>query len=276
MNASYIDLAQIVLYVFWAFFAGLIYYLHQENKREGYPLDSERSDFVRPVGFPGLPAPKTFILPHGAGTVSVPNDNRDTRPIAARTMEPWPGSALVPTGNPMIDGVGPAAYAERANVPDLTANGHARIVPLRVAKDFHIDKGSLDPIGMPVMGADGVVAGKVSDIWVDRSEGLIRYLEVQVGERKVLLPINFTMTSRPDVAGAMWGLEWLFSIVMPSPNTGSKEGVVKVSAITGRQFADVPATASTDHVTRREEDRICGYFGGGMLYASPERAEPLV
>ena len=30
----YIDVAQLTLYVFWIFFAGLVYYLHRENKRE--------------------------------------------------------------------------------------------------------------------------------------------------------------------------------------------------------------------------------------------------
>jgi photosynthetic reaction center H subunit len=40
---SYIDVAQVVLYAFWIFFAGLIYYLHQEDKREGYPLLSTAS-----------------------------------------------------------------------------------------------------------------------------------------------------------------------------------------------------------------------------------------
>ena len=32
---SYIDVAQIVLYLFWIFFFGLIYYLIRENLREG-------------------------------------------------------------------------------------------------------------------------------------------------------------------------------------------------------------------------------------------------
>ena len=35
---SYIDVAQFALYAFWLFFAGLIFYLLRENKREGYPL----------------------------------------------------------------------------------------------------------------------------------------------------------------------------------------------------------------------------------------------
>lgn len=37
---EYIDGAQIALYVFWAFFVGLVIYLRKEDKREGYPLDS--------------------------------------------------------------------------------------------------------------------------------------------------------------------------------------------------------------------------------------------
>jgi len=29
-------------------------------------------------------------------------------------------------------------------------------------------------------------------------------------------------------------------------------------------------------VTLREEDRIMGYYGGGQLYATPRRTEPLI
>ena len=31
-----------------------------------------------------------------------------------------------------------------------------------------------------------------------------------------------------------------------------------------------------DQITFLEEDRIVGYFGGGTLFATPERLEPLV
>ena len=34
-----VDLAQISLYAFWLFFAGLVIYLQRENMREGYPLE---------------------------------------------------------------------------------------------------------------------------------------------------------------------------------------------------------------------------------------------
>ena len=35
---SNFDIAQLSLYLFWAFFIGLVIYLQRENMREGYPL----------------------------------------------------------------------------------------------------------------------------------------------------------------------------------------------------------------------------------------------
>ena len=52
---GYIDVAQMVLYAFWIFFAGLIYYLHREDKREGYPLVSERKPFQYRAGASRIP-----------------------------------------------------------------------------------------------------------------------------------------------------------------------------------------------------------------------------
>jgi len=63
----HLDGAQIVLYAFWLFFFGLVYYLRREDKREGYPLESERG----PVqGFPAVPEPKVFNAAHHAGKES--------------------------------------------------------------------------------------------------------------------------------------------------------------------------------------------------------------
>ena len=36
-----VDLAQVMLYLFWIFFAGLVIYLRREDRREGYPLESD-------------------------------------------------------------------------------------------------------------------------------------------------------------------------------------------------------------------------------------------
>ena len=50
--------------------------------------------------------------------------------------------------------------------------------------------------------------------------------------------------------------------------------MVRTSAITGAQFANVPGRKSDLMVTAREENQIRGYFGGGYLYATSERTEP--
>jgi photosynthetic reaction center H subunit len=250
---GYLDIAQVVLYIFWFFFAGLIFYLHRENKREGYPLDSDRLNGtggrIRVVGWPPLPKSKTYCTSHGTSTV-LPNDKRDTRPIAARPTAPFPGAPLEPIGDPMLAAVGPGSYAERADDPDLTYDGQLKILPLRLAPEFHVVEGSHDPRGRPVIGADGEVGGTVSDLWVDRSEAILRYIEVEVpGKGKVLLPYTFSVVTRRNV---------------------------QVKAILASQFANVPTLRNPDRVTLLEEDKITGYFGGGTLYATPERREPLI
>ena len=250
---SNIDVAQVVLYVFWIFFFGLIFYLRQEDRREGYPLEAD-VETGRGPSIPAtlMPRPKTFHLANGE-TVTVPNDKRDTRPIAAQRVGVWSGAPMQPTGNPLVDAVGPASYAERADRPDVTAHGDNRLQPMRSATGFVIEGRDPDPRGMDVIAADGKAAGTVTDCWVDVAEHLIRYFEVEVvGGGKVLLPVNFT----DGIDGA--------------------RNRVTVGAITAAQFADVPTTASPDQVTLREEDRITGYYGGGMLYATADRSEPFL
>jgi photosynthetic reaction center H subunit len=251
---AYLDVAQVVLYVFWLFFAGLILYIRREDRREGYPLISSATGRPRPHSWLFIPEPKTFQLANG-NTVAAPRPEIDTRPINAREMAGGPGSPLVPTGDPMMGAIGPGAYALRADVPDVTYEGHNRIVPIRVASDFSIEPRDPDPRGMPVLGADGVQGGVVRDVWVDRSEYIIRYLELEVGAaaaaRRVLLPMNFCTVDKANRR-------------------------VQVDAILGRHFANVPGTRAADRVTLLEEEKIMAYYGGGCLYATPDRAEPLL
>lgn len=63
MITRYIDVAQLVLYAFWVFFFGLVYYLRREDKREGYPLESDRAN-ITVQGWPPMPEPKPRTL-HG-------------------------------------------------------------------------------------------------------------------------------------------------------------------------------------------------------------------
>ncbi len=177
--------------------------------------------------------------------------------LKAVPVDGYNGSPIVPTGNPMVDGVGPAAWANRADVPDLTAHGMAKIVPMRAVDGFSIAEGDPDPRGLPVHACDGVVAGTIADVWVDRSEPQVRYYEVQLAaaDRRVLLPAGF--------------VQW--------PNFGlwGNDHVI-VKSITAAQFSDVPATSRDDQITLREEDRIMAYYAGGHLYATPGRSEPVL
>jgi len=248
---NYIDLAQIMLYMFWLFFAGLIYYLVQENHREGYPMESGSSGRAVVKGWP-IPEPKTFKL-EGGKSVTVPDLHRGEPPLGGRPSSSTSGAPLEPLGNGMHDAVGPGSFALREDVPELTTHGTPVIQPLRTAEGFGVAPQDADPRGLPVIGGDGKPGGVVKDIWIDSAEMMFRYLEVQTegkaGTRHVLLPIPFARIRRNQV---------------------------EVHAIYGMHFADVPGTRHPDQVTKLEEEKISAYYGGGTLYADPTRSEPLI
>ncbi len=254
---GYVDVAQVVLYVFWVFFFGLIYYLHTENKREGYPLETDHLDPAqrkKVQGLTHLPAPKTFKMADGS-SVQAPDPARaDRRLLKATATSKTGGSTIVPSGNPMLAEIGPGSFAERADTPDLTFDGKPKIVPMRVATSFHVEERDPDPRGMPVIGADRKVAGTVKDIWVDLGEFMARFLEMEVGGpggRSALLPINLALVDR-------------------------RARKVRVESLLSSQFAEIPTIANPDQITRLEEEKIYGYFGAGTLYATRRRAEPML
>lgn len=251
---SYIDVAQVTIYLFWIFFAALIFYLRREDRREGYPLMVDPTNEVKSSGAILMATPKTFLLPHG-GSVSAPDAKYDTREPNAKKIAAWPGAPYEPVGDPMLAAVGPGAFAERSNKPDLSHDGAPKIVPLRAAKAFSIESRDPDPRGMEVVGGDRVVAGTVRDVWVDRSEVIIRYLEVEIvgipEANRVLVPMTFAKVDK-------------------------RRRQVHVHAIFGSQFGKVPRLSSPDTVTLLEEDKICAYYGAGTLYAHPSRTEPLL
>jgi photosynthetic reaction center H subunit len=251
---SYFDVAQLALYVFWLGFAALIFYLRREDKREGYPLVSDRSRSITVKGFPVMPAPKTFLTQHGP--IYAPRSEAPDV-LNAKPAGKWLGAPLDPTGDPMLAAMGPGAYAQRrADIPDYTFDDNLpKIVPLRSVPEFFLAWEDPNVIGMAVFGDDGVQAGTVSDAWVDRSEVVIRYLEVALlapkGADRVLVPMNFVQIK-------------------------AKQRQIIVKSILGAQFADVPSLKSSDSITFLEEEKIVGYFGGGTLYARPRRSEPLL
>lgn len=168
------------------------------------------------------------------------------------------GSPIVPTGNPMIDGVGPSSYnASRRDEPDRTFHGATKIIPMRVDASFFVAKGDPDPRGLPVIAADKVVAGSVVDIWVNRAEPQVCYYEVQLAgsDQRRLLPVGFVQW--PNFG--LWGNDRLL-----------------VKSITAAQFRDVPTTAQPDQITLLEEDKVGAYYAGGHLYATASRSKPII
>lgn len=253
-----LDVAQVVLYAFWIFFAGLIWYLQQESRREGYPLESDVEGNYNKDPWFQLPTPKTFILPHGRGTRTYPNpENRDTRPIKAMRASPAPGSPLVPTGNPLVDGVGPAAWAERPDLPDVNPHNEPIIRPMSKVPTYRIAAMDTNPLGLNVITADGQIAGQVAEVWIDTMESVIRYYEVKNGNRSFLVPMHFTVL-RNELRGK------------------NKKKEFYVHALMADQYKDIPSIAKKDEITMLEEERIQAYFGGGNLYATPQRSEPLL
>ena len=225
------DLASLAIWLFWGFFALLIFYLQTENMREGYPLETEDGRAAPNQGPFPVPKPKTFRLPHGQGNVSVPSAANEA------VSEGFPHA---PTGNPLADGVGPASWTPRRDEPELDGHGHAKIQPMAQTAEMKVSAGR-DPRGLPVQAGDLEVVGRVVDMWVDVPEQMVRYLDVELnsGARRLL----------PMTMAKIWANR------------------VRINALTSDLFDGIPATKSATQVTKLEEDKISGYVAGGYMYA---------
>jgi photosynthetic reaction center H subunit len=242
------DLASLAIWLFWGFFALLIYYLQTENMREGYPLETEDGERAPNQGPFPVPKPKTFRLPHGRGDVTVPSTaneaaHRRTGLALARTAMS-DGFPHAPTGNPMADGVGPASWVPRRDEPELDGHGHNKIVPMSKAEGLVVSAGR-DPRGLPVQACDLEVVGRVCDIWVDAPEQLVRYVEVELNSgKKRLVPMTLAR---------IW------------------EDRLRVNFLASDSFDGIPATKSATEVTKLEEDKISAYVASGWMYDAPKR-----
>lgn len=245
------DLASLSIWLFWGFFALLIYYLQTENMREGYPLENDDGSVAANQGPFPLPSEKTFKLPHGRGEVTLPGpDVQSERTVALEQSSVANGYPLDPTGDPMLDGVGPASWAARRDLPELDGHGHVKIVPMEASGTFRVSAGR-DPRGLPVQAGDGAIVGVINDMWIDAPEQLVRYVSMELDEDKStrLLPIQLVRIHSDRV---------------------------EVKALYGKHFKGIPVTKSPTQVTLLEEDKICGYVGGGKLYADQSRQDPIL
>ncbi|WP_373476667.1 photosynthetic reaction center subunit H [Sphingorhabdus sp.] len=246
------DVTELVFLAFVLFFLGLMVYLRREDRREGYPLEDEVTGRVdTPGGVLSTAMPKTFHMPFGRDSITTPTKGREKVDVAGARTFRSPGAPYYPTGNPLVDGIGPAAWADRAKHTDLDGEGRNRIVPIGAADHISVHARDHDPRGMSVIAADGAIAGTVTDLWVDRAEHVIRYLEIDTGGKKILAPMAMS-----KIKGRL--------------------GQVEIDAINAADFAGVPTPETAGQITFYEEERIVAYFGGGYLYANRARQEPLI
>lgn len=250
------DITEISLYMFFLFFFGLIIYLRREDRREGYPLEQDTNGKLEPIeGILWFATPKKFTLPHGRGMFAAPNAARDGKKGKSKRLAVWAGAPSIPDGDPFAAGVGPGSYADRSKAIDVTLHGDPKIVPLRAAPGYAVVGEDPNPVGWSVQGLDGASAGTVSDLWIDRSESLIRYVEVELGA----------------AAGIHAGRRVLLPMTMAAVNKAAK--TVETDAVTAAQFAGAPKLSTPDQITFDEEERVAAYFGAGYLYATRNRAE---
>ena len=238
------DLASLAIWGFWLFFALLVFYLQTENMREGYPLVDDDGNVAPNQGPFPLPKDKTFILRDGRGTVTVPSEARGDRDdLAMERTGTAAGSPYVPTGDPMVDGIGPAAWAPRCDRAELDAHGLPKIRPLSELDEFRISAGT-DPRGKAVVTADGKIVGRVVDMWVDIPEQITRYLEMDVNPEGMgktrLIPFNFARIKRDRV---------------------------QIASLHAHNIDGIPTTASPSQITLLEEEKIMAFYAGGQLYA---------
>ncbi len=156
------------------------------------------------------------------------------------------GSPFDPTGDPMADGIGPAAWAMRRDVPELDGHGHVKIKPMSQLPEFSV-VGGRDARGLPVQAHDGGLIGTICDMWIDVPEHLVRYLEIELSEGgRRMAPIQLVKI---------------------------KKDRVKVHSLYAQHFVGIPTLASTDQITLLEEEKVSAYWCGGKLYAHPDRLE---
>lgn len=240
------DLASLAIWGFWLFFAALVYYLQTENMREGYPLEMEDGSTSPNQGPFPLPKPKTFKTPDGR-EVTVPSAENEAAhrrdSLAIDKVAVGEGFPQVPTGDPMVDGVGPASWVPRQDVPEVNAHGHPKIGPMAGKEDFTLSAGR-DPRGMPVLSKDDQVVAHCTDMWIDEAEQEVRYLEIELeaehGSGKRLVPMTMARVQP----------RWIM-----------------VGSLHSSRFDGVPQVRTAGQITKLEEEKVSAWYAGGTLYS---------
>ena len=241
-----LDVALLCVIAFVTFFVGLVVYLRREDKREGYPVEVSgfQGRTQTSEGFPPMPSPKLFYRPHGRGVAQAP---RVEEPETVRPGQKLPPMAfpLDPGANPLEEGIGAAAYTTlREDVPDLDVEGEPKLISLNDHPAYYIPDGDPDPRGWVLISADKKIVGKVEDLWFNRAEFFLRYFEVSIdgAEGRHLIPAFFAEALPADRA-------------------------VRATTLVAKDLRNAPIRADSTCITMREEDRLNGFFAGGLRYS---------
>lgn len=246
-----IDGAMVALIIFAGFFFWLVFFhLRPEDKREGYPAirPDGQVPFFKGRGIFPMPLTKTFKRPHGQPPVSTPraDPRAGDRPAVMPRNDSKP---MRPKADGLAEGIGPAAWAEREDVADLNVEGKPKMGPLSHEPEYRILDGCPDPRGWPLLGSDGERAGTVRDIWFNRAEFFPRYLEVEADTGDFLVPLFFAVVH-------------------------SGKRTVTVRDMPAGRLAEAPFRQHEDRITLLEEDRVNGFFGGGVMYGKTPNGDP--
>jgi photosynthetic reaction center H subunit len=123
---EYMDVAQLALYVFWIFFFGWCYIsTGKASARDGLC----RCLRVNCAQGGWYAQTQNLSLAHGQGERVKPGPEPAQYEVNATPIYDASGAPMHPNGDPMVDGVGAAAWAIRPDKPDLTVDGRPRIVP---------------------------------------------------------------------------------------------------------------------------------------------------
>ncbi len=241
-----LDVAILCVIAFVIFFAGLLVHLRREDKREGYPVEVAgvfgRTQSAQ--GFPATPKPKLFYRPHDRGVAQAP---RIETPEPVRPGQDLPPMAypLDPGPDPLNEGVGAAAYTRiREELPDLDVNGEPKLISLNDHSDYYIPDGDPDPRGWVLLSADEKRVGTVHDLWFNRAEFFLRYYEVSIegADGRRLVPAFFAEALPRDRA-------------------------VRATTLVAEDMRRTPVRADDSCITMREEDRLNGFYAGGLRFS---------
>ena len=242
-----LDVAILCVIAFVTFFVGLVVYLRREDKREGYPV--EVSGFMGRThsaeGFPAVPRPKLFFRPHGRGVAQAPRVEEPETVRPGQTLPPM-AFPLDPGPDPLEEGIGAAAFTTlREDEPDLDVEGEPKLISLNDHPEYYIPKGDPDPRGWVLVSADEKIVGKVHDLWFNRAEFFLRYFEVSIdgAEGRRLIPS-------------------FFAEALP------RDSAVRATTLIARDLRRAPIRADDSCITMREEDRLNGFFAGGLRFST--------